>query len=552
MSPQGAGAVDLAAAGVLAVVDPADEATRLGRYQLYYQVGGGGMAEVFLARDVGATGLDRWVAIKRVLPHLASEEKALQMLVDEARLAARIAHPNVAQVIDIGDVEGAPFLVMEYLHGEPLSSVLRRIRKSNAVPDMEMMARIVANACEGAHAAHELRGPDGKKAELVHRDFSPQNLFVTYDGSVKVVDFGIAKAKGRIVVTEAGTLKGKFAYMSPEQASGREVDRRSDIFSLGIVLWEATTGRRLFEGDSDLEALRKVQEGKFERPAKKRSGYPTELEAIVMKALAVDKNDRFATAREMATALEEWLVHRRAVTSPARIADVMHQLFADRIAERERLLSARVPPGELPAIELTSAETASTVMEKLPSGSSAAVELPPRPMTIVAVTLLALAVVAVAAWFLVPFFTGPPASVVAQAPRVQYKMSAPLAPPPAPDSTIPPTAAPPAPPALEATAAPDLPPPETSGRREHAANVPRSAAPESAQPAEGGFGLLNVQCRPWAWVTVDGNRIRESPIVGHRLSAGPHRVRLETEDGQTKEVRIVVPRDGTVSVNERF
>ncbi len=559
--------LDLDAAGVIAVLDGSDADSRLGRYQLYYQVGGGGMAEVFLARDVGSGGLDRWVAIKRVLPHLASEEKALQMLVDEARMSARIAHPNVAQVIDIGDVEGAPFIVMEYLHGEPLSSVLRRIRKAEQQPNVDLMARVVANACEGAHAAHELRGPDGRRSELVHRDFSPQNLFITYDGAVKVVDFGIAKAKGRIVVTEVGTLKGKFAYMSPEQASGRDVDRRSDIFSLGIVLWEATTGRRLFEGDGDLEALRKVQEGDFDRPSKKRPDYPPELEGIVMRALSKRREDRFPTARAMADAIEEFLVVRRAVTSPTRIAEVMHHLFADRIAQREQLLSAQAPPGEMPAIELTSAETASTVMEQLPSASAVHVDVPPRPTTVAAAVGLVLLLLGAALWFGIDRVQSSQPVATQVVPRVVHKESSPMAPLPAAPS-IAQTAAPtivapttglvsPPPPA---TAAPET---TTSRSRdrdrererdrpEPASAAPDTAAPASTAPAEAGFGLLNVQSRPWAWVSVDGARVRQTPIVGHRLSAGAHRIHLETEDGRTKDVRIVVPVDGSASVNERF
>ncbi|MBI2896304.1 MAG: protein kinase [Deltaproteobacteria bacterium] len=319
---------------------PAGE-SKLGRYQLIYRIGSGGMADVFLARETGGGGLERWVAIKRMHRHLASQPQFVQMLLDEARLAGRIAHPNVGQVLEIGDADGVPFLVMEYLHGEPLSFVLRRALKVDGKPPIDLMVRIIAWACEGAHAAHELRAPSGENLNLVHRDLSPQNVFVTYDGAAKVVDFGVAKAKGRSTLTEPGTLKGKFSYMSPEQARGQELDRRSDVFSLGSVLYKATTGMKAFGEEADLIVLARVQKAQFDPPSRHAADFPPLLEAIIRRALADDRDKRYPTARELGQALELFLLERRVLAGPAQVSGMMNRLFAERIREREALLAVQ-------------------------------------------------------------------------------------------------------------------------------------------------------------------------------------------------------------------
>ncbi|HEY4122168.1 MAG TPA: serine/threonine-protein kinase, partial [Byssovorax sp.] len=310
----------------------------LGRYRVVDEIGRGGMASVHLARVDGPGGFQKWVAIKRIHPHLVENDQLVDMFLDEARMAAGISHPNVAQVFDIGKDDKTYWIAMEYLHGEPVRELQRAgEEKKAAVLPPELVARIIADAAEGLHAAHELRGKTGELLGLVHRDVSPHNLFVTYDGYTKVVDFGIAKATGRLASTHAGELKGKMAYMAPEQLRSQDLDRRTDVFALGVVLWELTTNRRLFRRDSDLETLERVQACEVPRPSELVPGYPPELEQIALKALARDKAHRFDTARAFSRALEQFL-HRRALVGFEEIAEVMRGTFADRLAKRNKHL----------------------------------------------------------------------------------------------------------------------------------------------------------------------------------------------------------------------
>ena len=265
----------------------------LGRYRVVDEIGIGGMASVHLARMDGPGGFQKWVAIKRIHPHLVEDDTFVHMFLDEANVAARISHPNVATVFELGKHEDTYWIAMEYLHGEPLREVMRRTEELGQPMPPEIACRVIAEAADGLHAAHELQGKDGEKLNLIHRDVTPHNLFVTYDGITKVVDFGIAKFSSRMASTRAGTLKGKLAYMSPEQVQGEPIDRRTDIFALGVVLWELTTGQRLFRMDSDLDTLAKVQECNIPRPSTLVRGYPIDLEKIVMKALAKSRAERF-------------------------------------------------------------------------------------------------------------------------------------------------------------------------------------------------------------------------------------------------------------------
>ncbi len=308
----------------------------LGRYRVVDEIGVGGMASVHLARADGPGGFQKWVAIKRIHRHLAEDETFIRMFLDEARIAARISHPNVAQVFDLGKHRDTYWIAMEYLHGEPLREIMRAVEEGGA-PHMtsQLAAKIVADAGEGLHAAHELRDKDGKLLNLVHRDVTPHNLFLTYDGAVKVVDFGIAKVAGRLSTTRAGTLKGKLAYMSPEQVRGVAIDRRTDIFALGVVLWELTTGRRLFRMDSDLETLERVQACVVPPPSSIVEGYPGELEIIVMRALAKDPEKRFQSTRDMSRALQQYLMRAGSFVGSEEIGTYVKHVLSDRFQKRE-------------------------------------------------------------------------------------------------------------------------------------------------------------------------------------------------------------------------
>ncbi len=311
----------------------------LGRYRVVDEIGVGGMASVHLARMDGPGGFQKWVAIKRIHPHLVEDDQFVDMFLDEARIAAGINHANVAQVFDLGKDDNTYWIAMEYLHGEPLREVMRRSEERGQHIGPELAARICADAAEGLHAAHELRGKNGQLLGLVHRDVTPHNLFLTYDGYTKVVDFGIAKVADRLSSTRAGTLKGKLAYMSPEQVRGAEVDRTTDIFALGVVLWEITTNQRLFRMDTDLDTLEKVQACIVPPPSTIVPGYPPELEACVMKALSKRKQDRFPTAREFSRALQNYLVRSGHFVGPEEVAQFIRNVFGDRIQKREAHLA---------------------------------------------------------------------------------------------------------------------------------------------------------------------------------------------------------------------
>ncbi len=307
----------------------------LGRYRVVDEIGIGGMASVHLARMDGPGGFQKWVAIKRIHPHLVEDQSFIHMFLDEARVAARISHSNVATVFDLGEHEDTYWIAMEYLHGEPLREVMRRTEELAAPMPPEIACRVIADAAEGLHSAHELLGKNGEKLGLVHRDVTPHNLFVTYDGTTKVVDFGIAKFSSRMSSTRAGTLKGKLAYMSPEQVHGEAIDRRTDLFALGVVLWELTTGQRLFRMESDLDTLAKVQECNVPRPSTIVRGYPIDLEKIVMKALSKNRGERFKTARELSRALQSLLMRRGLFIASDEVAAYMKQIFDDRIKKRD-------------------------------------------------------------------------------------------------------------------------------------------------------------------------------------------------------------------------
>lgn len=301
-----------------------------GRYQLLLEMARGGMATLFLARLTGPESFEKLIVIKRIHDHYATEASFIQMFLDEARIAAAIQHPNVATVFDMGRQDQAYFIAMEYVHGQNMKDILRAAARQEGVLHWSLACRLVADAAAGLHAAHELKSSDGVPMNVVHRDVSPQNLLVSYDGSVKVVDFGIAYAAERLTSTAAGTVKGKAAYMSPEQVESAPVDRRSDIFSLGIVLWEGITMRRLFRADNEAATLLKVRDCKIPSPRQADARLPVELERITMKALARDVGDRYAKASDLEEDLNRLLVSEGHYVSRNQVETVMDLLFHDR------------------------------------------------------------------------------------------------------------------------------------------------------------------------------------------------------------------------------
>jgi serine/threonine-protein kinase len=314
--------------------------SHIGRYEIIGLLGSGGMAEVFLGRLVGPSGFQRPVVIKRILPNLARKREFVHMFLDEARIAADIRHQNVVQVYELGQDGGSVFIVMEYLEGESILGLARRLAAREQLLSFPMSAYAIAEACSGLHAAHELTDAEGKKQNLVHRDISPANVFATYDGEVKILDFGIALAANRLTQTDPGRIKGKLAYLSPEQCRGHELDRRSDIFSLGIVLYELSTCHRLFDRGSEMLTMEAICSEELIPPSHLIQSYPSELERICMKALARDPRQRYQTALEMRTDLLE-LAHElsQGVDSVGALSKVMRRLFESRMLQKRALLS---------------------------------------------------------------------------------------------------------------------------------------------------------------------------------------------------------------------
>ena len=276
------------------------------RYEILRPINSGGMAELYLARARGDDGHVRLVVLKRILPHLARDTAFVEMFLNEARIAATLAHPNVVAVTDFGQLDGDYFITMEYVHGADLGELLELAGEAGLRLPLDVALTIVQHACAGLHHAHELRGFDGQLLELVHRDVSPSNVMIGHDGSIKVTDFGIATAAALTRTTRAGTLKGKVSYMSPEQCKGDRIDRRADVFALGILLYETTLMTRLFVGDNDYALMNQVIEGRVPRPSEVELGYPAVLEGIVMRALAVDPKDRYPTANHLQRSIESW------------------------------------------------------------------------------------------------------------------------------------------------------------------------------------------------------------------------------------------------------
>jgi eukaryotic-like serine/threonine-protein kinase len=314
---------------------------RLGRYEVLTQLASGGMAGVYVARAQGVAGFERLVAVKVLHPHLAHEDEFISMFLDEARLAARIRHPNVVATLDISDTQGDGFfIVMDYIEGDHLGALLQRAARQGQRLPAGVVCRVVIDALQGLAAAHNLTDEHGDPLQLVHRDVSPHNVMVGVDGISRLTDFGVAKAEVRLTSTREGQFKGKLAYMAPEQASTGNADQRSDLFSMGIILWESLTGRRLFRGENNAETLHKVLQSEIPPPS---SLWP-ELEpfdAVVLQALERDSEKRFQTAEDFAEALEEAARTAEGLGTNRAVGDVVRTYIAEKLQqERDRIKGA--------------------------------------------------------------------------------------------------------------------------------------------------------------------------------------------------------------------
>ncbi len=303
----------------------------MGSYEILGKLARGGMAELFLAKTHGPEGFEKVVVIKKILPHYAANPKFVKLFLDEAKLAAGLDHPHIAHVYDMGTVEGNYFFAMEYVHGKDVRSTMRRTTSTERPFPIEHAVLIARNTAAALHYAHERRRMDGTLLDIVHRDVSPSNILISYDGAVKLVDFGVAKAASNSAKTRTGTLKGKISYMSPEQAKGAPVDRRSDVFSLGIVLWEMVTTHRLFRSENDLATIQMIINSQPQPPTELRPECPPELSRISLKALAADPAQRYQSAEELQLDLEELARDQRMAQSSIALRSFMHKAFEPEI-----------------------------------------------------------------------------------------------------------------------------------------------------------------------------------------------------------------------------
>ncbi len=319
-----------------------------GKYTLFERIGRGGMADVFKARIQGPAGFERTFVVKRILPHLSDDESFTHMFIDEAKIAAKLTHPNIVQVFELGSVDGEYFMSMEYVRGHDLAETMRTLWARVGPPHPEMVAYIGREMCRALAYAHEFTSDEGQMLGMIHRDVSPSNVMLSFDGAVKLLDFGIAKALGGDADegTKSGTLKGKFAYMAPEQTTSNEIDRRIDIFATGIVLHEMLTGRRLFKGENDMQTIERVRRCEVLPPSLHNPLCPPELDQMVLQALAKDRDQRYQSASEMADALDDVVYAAR--FQAGHLAAAMRSLFPVDVGadsqSRPRMQTSSVSP----------------------------------------------------------------------------------------------------------------------------------------------------------------------------------------------------------------
>ena len=316
------------------------EPKQFGKYQLLDKIAVGGMAEMFRAKLTGAQGFEKLIAVKKILPNLSGEENLVTAFIDEAKLAALLHHENIIQIYDFGRMDGQYFIAMEYLFGKDLRTITRMARKKDLALGMENILYIISRICAGLDYSHNLKDLQGKPLNIIHRDINPQNILITYEGQVKIIDFGIAKAASHNTQTKENLIKGKLAYMSPEQANGQKIDHRSDIFSTGIIFYELLAARRMFSGET-MHVLSLVREAQYDPPEEVIPDLPSKLNAILRQALAKDPDDRYKNAGDMLADIEEFMLELSLHPNARNFTGYMKELFEEEYAEEELALWAK-------------------------------------------------------------------------------------------------------------------------------------------------------------------------------------------------------------------
>jgi serine/threonine-protein kinase len=485
-------------------------ATSLGGYEILYQLKAGGMGEVLLARRRGPSGFERLAAVKTIRAELRGQEHLRRMFLDEAQLLARLSHPSIAQIYDFGEDQGTLFLAMEYVAGVPFRDLIAR-----RVLPAQVSARAMADALRGLHAAHELTDLGGQALGVVHRDVSPDNLMLTFEGQVKVLDFGIALMRGRQApVTELGTIKGKPPYLSPEQIKNQPIDRRTDIFAAGVVLHEMLTSERLFGGDSLLAVARAIEVDPIAPPSQSAGPLPPGIDEAVMTALERDPALRWPTAMGFARALDS------AAAGGETLADFAARvLFLERERHREWLsevLSAVGTRLSLPRGRPSGVMTAPAppdLEEPRVTARRAKVRATSRRSAVLVIAAAALAALAAVLWAIGLTRGGGERDAADAAPAI----TAAVVPPP--------DAAPPPPPPIPVDSAP-APPRKTPGRGHRPPPPPVTKPPPAAEKKDPGTITITVLSGSYADVTIDGKLEGNTPIHKQSIAAGEHEVVL--------------------------
>jgi serine/threonine-protein kinase len=509
----------------------------LERYKLVARLGQGGMAEVYLAAWEVAPFVHRPVVVKRLHPHFNEDQRLVQMFLDEARLLCLLEHPHVVKTIEAGVIDGRCCIAMEYLEGQPLHRVLRRAYQRGGLSP-ELAVSIALCVLDGLQYSHDTVGADGQPLEIVHRDVSPQNVFVTNEGHVKVLDFGIAKAKTQEGRTATGIIKGKIGYIAPEQAAAQPVDRRADIWSTGVLLWEALTGSRLFKADTDAATLGLTLQGPIPNASTRRPGVPVELDVVLARALQRAPGLRYSTAAAMRNDLAAWLARAGHTHHPEPISQLMQSLFATEIVEQRRLVSVLMARSDCtpPASNRPPSSTSALIVSQGTSATSADLtrmsdqmdQLGKRHRRAFRTLLALVALFAGFAWgvgyFVLDRLNAASAAAAQRAPAEPVPAAAPLAvPAPLPQvqesmpSAEPAARAGAKPLAARAAAA-------APGVRAVTAAKPAAAEPEPVSPAppaaSASFGFLTLDTSPWSQVSVGGRTLGQTPLVNVKLPAG--------------------------------
>ncbi|MBS2028077.1 MAG: serine/threonine protein kinase [Deltaproteobacteria bacterium] len=478
---------------------------RLGRYRIERFLARGGMAEVFVGKAEGPGGFEKNVVIKRILPELVAEDRFVRMFLAEARLAAQLNHPNIVQVFDFGQHDGMYFLAMEYIQGESLRAILQAYENQGRRLPPPICASLVAGVCEGLHYAHNLSDEHGVSRNLVHRDVTPDNILISASGVPKIVDFGIAKASSTGHRTEGGMLKGKYGYMSPEQIRGDGIDRRLDVYALGVTLYEMLAGHRPYVAENELQLLKKIIQAEAPRVEELVPEVPAALGAAVAQAIAPDPNLRFRDARALGNALQDYLASTGTRVAPFELAGVVNGVTAYHRERRAAHGTTEPPPRGVPGLELPPVDVdLSSIPKRMPrTNATISVVAPPTgfepwrvriPQAVGLIGFVALAIFGLSR--LGPKPKPDPLPVATTlAPAVPVAVAPPRQPVPAPP-----------PPHADEVAIPDPPP----------------AAPTQPQKQVAPPGFLTVTSDPRCEIWVDAQKLGLTPLKHQEIPSGPH------------------------------